>query len=82
MDAAKSEDWERACPLGLELLGCSKEFSPLVNCSYSKLAGSLNRTRRRPLGGKIIRGLASYLLGRRNECIPTHAVCVPATQVI
>ena len=53
-----------------------------MNCSYSKLAGSLNRTRRRPLGGKIIRGLASYLLGRRNECIPTHAVCVPATQVI
>src|SRR5207302_1719745 len=50
-----------------------KEFSPLVNCPYSKLAGSLNRARRRPLGGKIVRGLASYLLCRRNEYIPTHA---------
>ena len=59
-----------------------KEFSPLVNCPYSKLTGNFNGARHRPLGGKIIRGLASYLLGGRNECIPTHAVCVPATQVI
>jgi hypothetical protein len=59
-----------------------KEFSLLVNCPYSKSAGRLNRARRRPLSGKIIRGLASYLLGRRNEWIPTDAVSVPATQVI
>ena len=53
-----------------------------MNYPYSKSAGSLNHARRRPLGGKIIRGQGSYLLGRRNEYIPTHAISVPATQVI